>query len=182
MNQRAQEILSHPSYNFSELQGINGRVLPPSLGDKPRVHSSVITPDGNHMPRKTPTARLHCTKKFRLLAGWLQKCYLSLLSFQVKMQGLICWERNLVPNQRDTEILLNSLRVSIVFLAQTLGLADICSLNFHFGGSVEKRKQMLLCYKRRFFAVLFYFVRKRLINDKMQFLSVQYSLGVAAKY
>uniref|UniRef100_A0A493T6T8 Uncharacterized protein n=1 Tax=Anas platyrhynchos platyrhynchos TaxID=8840 RepID=A0A493T6T8_ANAPP len=31
----------------------------------------VITPDGNHMPRKTPTARLHCTKKFRLLAGWL---------------------------------------------------------------------------------------------------------------
>ena len=97
----AQLILPHPPYNFNKLQVINGWVLPPLLGDKPYVHSGVIMPDGKHMPEKTSIARLHCAKKFRLLAAWLQKCYFSLLSSQVKMQELICSKHNLVPSQQD---------------------------------------------------------------------------------
>lgn len=148
MNQMPQLILPSPSYNFNKSWGINGWALPPLLGDKPYTHSSVTTPDGKHMPEKTPIARLHCAKKFHLLAGWLQKCYLSLLSSQVKMQGLICSKHNLVPNQQDIQILLNSPWVAIVFLAQTLGLADICSLNLFFLAgfwSIEERSETSLC-------------------------------------
>lgn len=152
MNQMAQLILPHPSYNFNKLQSINDWVLPPLLGDKPHIHSGVIAPDGKHMPEKTPVARLCCAKKFCLLAAWLERCYLSLSSSPVKMQGLICSGRNIVPNQQDIWIMLNCPWVAIMFLEWTWGLSDICSLNLPFLAgfwSTEERNKIFLCNKRR---------------------------------
>lgn len=169
MNQLSQLTLPHPSYNLNKLQGIIGWVLPPLLEDNLYVHSNVVKPDGKHMPKKTPVARLHCAKKFCLLAAWLQKCYLSLLSSQVKMQGLNCSEHNLTPKPArhldSVELSVSCYRVLSTDFGISWHLLPELTFFVDFW-SKEERSKIFLCNRSVGFVWLFFFFPKKTLNKE----------------